>query len=110
MGKPKRTVTFLFPQYLVLMSDRSYLTGKGQEDIRRDMTSKYENILGQFQNVESGRRIRRKLEDDISSVTTAINRPPSIAEQTDVNFAMRNYLNKYEQATVMDEPPPIEIM
>ena len=75
------------------------------------MASKYENILGQFQNAESGRRIRRKLEDDISSVTTAIIRPPpSVADQTDVNFAMRNYLNKYEQATIMDEPPPIEVM
>lgn len=74
------------------------------------MTSKYENLISHFLSLDSGLRIRKKLEDDISSVTTAVNRPASITDRTDVGFTMRNYLNWYEAPASINEPPAIQVV
>lgn len=88
------------------MIPNSHLTGKGQADIRKDMNAGYDRLINEFINGASGANIRRQLEDDLASVS-AEPRPSSPSAQTDVGFAMRNYLDHYEVATVPDEAPPI---
>lgn len=81
-----------------------HLTGKAQDEIRQDIAAGYDKMLDSFINDASARKIRKQLEDDVSSVPDGPRRR-SITEQTDAGFAMRNYMENLDIATAPDEPP-----
>ncbi|KAM0271382.1 hypothetical protein ACHAQH_009129 [Verticillium albo-atrum] len=63
-----------------------------QEDIRADIKDAYEKITNEFRNFETGRRVRRRIEDDVVSASTERSRRASLSEVTDPDFSMRRYL------------------
>lgn len=89
---------------LLLTIEYSHLTGKAQDEIRQDIAAGYEKMLDSFINDASARKIRKRLEDDVSSIPEGFRRR-STAEQTDAGFAMRKYMEDLEIATAPEEPP-----
>ncbi|KAI3395087.1 hypothetical protein diail_1766 [Diaporthe ilicicola] len=79
-----------------------HLTGKARDEIRQDIAAGYDRMLDTFINDASARRIRKQLEDDVSSIPEG-SRRRSIAEQTDAGFAMRKYMENLDVATAPDE-------
>lgn len=61
-------------------------------------------MLDSFLSDASARKIRKQLEDDVSSIPDGPRRR-SIAEQTDTGFVMRKYMDDLDNATAPDEPP-----
>ncbi|KKY31581.1 putative nacht and ankyrin domain protein [Diaporthe ampelina] len=59
-----------------------HLTGKAQDEIRQDIAAGYDRMLDSFINDASARKIRKQLEDDVSSIPEG-SRRRSIAEETD---------------------------
>lgn len=82
----------------------SHLTGKAQDEIRQDIAAGYDRMLHNFINDASARKIRKQLEDDVSSIPEG-SRRRSIAEQTDAGYAMRKYMEDLDIATAPEEPP-----
>lgn len=82
----------------------SHLTGKAQDEIRQDIAAGYDKLLDNFINDASARKIRKQLEDDVSSIPDGPRRR-SITDQTDTGFVMRKYMNNLDNATAPDEPP-----
>lgn len=80
-----------------------HLTGKAQDEIRQDIAAGYDRMLDSFINDASARKIRKQLEDDVSSIPEG-SRRRSIAEETDAGFAMRKYMENLDIATAPDEP------
>ncbi|KAK7736030.1 hypothetical protein SLS63_003550 [Diaporthe eres] len=81
-----------------------HLTGKAQDEIRQDIAAGYDRMLHSFINDASARKIRKQLEDDVSSIPEG-SRRRSIAEQTDAGYAMRKYMEELDIATAPEEPP-----
>jgi hypothetical protein len=79
------------------------LTGKAQDEIRQDIATGYDKLLTDFINDASARKIRKQLEDDVSTIPDGPRRR-SITEQTDPGFAIRNYMENLDTATAPDEP------
>lgn len=82
----------------------SHLTGKAQDEIRQDIAAGYDRMLDSFINDASARKIRKQLEDDVSSIPEGPRRR-SIAEQTDAGFPMRKYMEDLDIASAPEEPP-----
>lgn len=61
-------------------------------------------MLNSFISDASARKIRKQLEDDVSSIPEG-SRRRSITEQTDAGFAMRKYMEDLDIATAPEEPP-----
>lgn len=91
-------------KYIRLIRICSHLTGKAQDEIRQDIAAGYDRMLDNFINDASARKIRKQLEDDVSSIPDGPRRR-SITEQTDAGFAMRKYMEDLDIATAPDEPP-----
>lgn len=49
-------------------------------------------MMSEFRNLDAGRRIKRRVEDDLASVAASRGRRPSISATTDANFAMKRFL------------------
>ncbi|KAJ0122157.1 nacht and ankyrin domain protein [Diaporthe amygdali] len=81
-----------------------HLTGKAQDEIRQDIAAGYDRMLGSFINNASARKIRKQLEDDVSSIPEE-SRRRSTTEQTDAGFAMRKYLENLDIASAPEEAP-----
>ncbi|KAH6685913.1 ankyrin [Plectosphaerella plurivora] len=79
---------------LALSALHGVLEGKGQEDIRADIGKVYGQMMNEFRNLESGKKIRKRLEDDVASVTSnrTKGRRPSVSNVTDSTFVMRRFL------------------
>lgn len=82
----------------------SHLTGKAQDEIRQDIAAGYDRMLDSFTNDASAKKIRKQLEDDVSSIPEGPRRR-SITEKTDAGFAIRKYMEDLDIATAPDEPP-----
>ncbi|CRK43008.1 hypothetical protein BN1723_005465 [Verticillium longisporum] len=68
------------------------LEGKGQDDIRADIKDAYVKIMNEFRNFEAGKRVKRRIEDDVASASTERGRRASLSEVTDPEFSMRRFL------------------
>lgn len=90
--------------YIKLIGGCSHLTGKAQDEIRQDIAAGYDRMLDSFLNDASARKIRKQLEDDVSSIPDGPRRR-SITEQTDAGYALRRYMDDLDNATAPDEPP-----
>lgn len=66
------------------------LEGKGKEELSTDIEKLYNELLAELRNAETGKKIRRRVEDDIAS-STAAGRRTSISEFTDNDLPMRRY-------------------
>ncbi|KAF7543326.1 hypothetical protein G7Z17_g10826 [Cylindrodendrum hubeiense] len=71
-----------------------HLTGKGQDEIRKDIAVGYEKLSAQIQSSETGKRLRMKLESDLESVTAG--RRGSKSAVTDADLPMRRYFEQKE--------------
>jgi ankyrin repeat protein len=78
----------------MLTFNPSVLEGKGQEDIRADIGKVYGQMMNEFRNLEFGKKVRKRLEDDVASVTSnrSKGRRPSVSNATDSTFVMRRFL------------------
>ncbi|KAI0382243.1 ankyrin repeat-containing domain protein [Hypomontagnella monticulosa] len=74
-----------------------YLTGKGYTEIHEEMERLYQRHSKDFINSDGARGFRRKLEDDLRSVT-AVSRPSSIAGKTDGEYAFNLFMDKLGDA------------
>ena len=74
-----------------------YLTGKGYTEIHEEMERLYQRHSKDFINSDGARGFRRKLEDDLRSVT-AVSRPSSIAGKTDGEYAFNLFMDQLGDA------------
>lgn len=81
----------------------SHLTGKAQDEIRQDIAAGYDRMLDSFINDASARKIRKQLEDDVSSIPEG-SRRRSVAEQTDAGLVMTKYMENLDIAAAPEEP------
>ncbi|KAI0124033.1 ankyrin [Xylariales sp. AK1849] len=82
------------------------IEGKAQEEIKADVNKVYEQLIAEFQNLETGRRVRRKAEDDVASIST-LRRRKSISDSTDAGLPLRRYFEQdHDNATL--EPASAE--
>ncbi|KAM0277052.1 hypothetical protein ACHAQH_006122 [Verticillium albo-atrum] len=77
---------------LTLSALNGVLEGKGQEDIRADISKVYGQMMSEFRNLEAGRKVKMRVEDDLISNSASRGRRPSASDITDVSFAMRRFL------------------
>lgn len=77
---------------LTLSALNGLLEGKGQDDIRADIKDAYVKIMNEFRNFEAGKRVKRRIEDDVASASTERGRRASLSEVTDPEFSMRRFL------------------
>ncbi|KAG7116017.1 putative ankyrin repeat protein like [Verticillium longisporum] len=77
---------------LKLSALNGLLEGKGQDDIREDIKDAYVKIMNEFRNFEAGKRVKRRIEDDVASASTERGRRASLSEVTDPEFSMRRFL------------------
>lgn len=82
----------------------SHLTGKAQDEIRQDIAAGYDRLLDSFINDASARKIRKQLEDDVSSIPEGSHRR-SVAEQTDAGLVMTKYMENLDIAAAPEEHP-----
>lgn len=92
------------------------LEGKGQDEIRKDVNKIYEKLVIEFRNRNTGRRVRRRMEDDVASVSARGGRRQSISESTDVAFTLERYFDELpetplrRQGSNLQEPDESEIL
>ncbi|EEY21378.1 ankyrin [Verticillium alfalfae VaMs.102] len=77
---------------LTLSALNGLLEGKGQDDIRADIKDAYVKIMSEFRNFEAGKRVKRRIENDVASASTERGRRASLSEVTDPEFSMRRFL------------------
>lgn len=83
--------------YKRLWADRtSIVDGKGQEEIKAEVNKVYSQLVIEFRNTENGRQVRKRVEDDISSVSNF---------GTDSDLPLRRYLQQLPDGTDMLEVP-----
>jgi hypothetical protein len=68
------------------------LLGQGQQDIKDDMNRGYEKMVAHFQNLDRAKLLKRRLEDDLKSVSEFGGRRSSFSNETDAGLPMRRYL------------------
>ncbi|ETS85703.1 hypothetical protein PFICI_03728 [Pestalotiopsis fici W106-1] len=78
---------------LTISALNGLIEGKGKEELRSDVGKLYNELLPELRNVETGKKIRRRVEDDIAS-STAAGRRTSLSELTDNDLPMRRYLEQ----------------
>ncbi|KAH7125965.1 ankyrin repeat-containing domain protein [Dactylonectria macrodidyma] len=106
--------------FLLILQDSKvwHLTGKGHNEIRNDIATSYEKLSAQFQSLEKGKILRKKLESDLESVTF-VHRRDSKSAITDLDLPIRRYLEQQEPDQFEEEqvksisrssgsPPPPE--
>ncbi|KAH6970650.1 ankyrin repeat-containing domain protein [Ilyonectria sp. MPI-CAGE-AT-0026] len=86
-----------------------HLTGKGQDEIRNDIAVGYEKLSAQFQSPENGKRLRRRLESDLESVTAG-HRRGSGSVITDADLPMRRFLEREDSYDVLEEPVLVDTL
>ncbi|KAI1074901.1 ankyrin repeat-containing domain protein [Whalleya microplaca] len=80
-----------------------HLAGKGVEEIQKIMDALlHEHLIKDFVTREGAYSFRRKLEDDLLTVTAG-SRPSSVTAQTDTGYPMDVFMNKLEYAEAPDE-------
>ncbi|KAI5926510.1 ankyrin repeat-containing domain protein [Camillea tinctor] len=84
---------------LIVSVSNGYLTGKCHDDIQQDMEALYERLGSDFSNRNKAKVFRRKLEEDIRTVTGG-SRSPSITAKTDSGYAMDLFLDKLGDAEI----------
>ncbi|KAF3059700.1 Ankyrin-2 [Daldinia childiae] len=80
-------------------TNRRFLEGKGQDEIKNDVNKVYEKLSIQLRNRDSGKRVRKRMEDDVASVSAFEGRRQSISQSTDAAFALNRYFDQ------LPEPP-----
>ncbi|KAI1776979.1 ankyrin repeat-containing domain protein [Hypoxylon cercidicola] len=83
-----------------------YLTGKGYADIQEEMENMYQRHREDFLSPAVARGFRRKLEDDLRSVT-AVSQPSSVC-QTDGGYALNRFIKELGEAEDPIEVPMID--
>ncbi|KAI4870963.1 ankyrin repeat-containing domain protein [Hypoxylon rubiginosum] len=79
-----------------------YLTGKGFTDIQEEIENMFEQHRKDFMSPNGARGFRRKLENDLRSVTT-VSQPSSATGQTDGGYALKRFMDDLSEAE-----PPVE--
>ncbi|KAI0004067.1 ankyrin repeat-containing domain protein [Xylariaceae sp. FL0662B] len=80
-----------------------HLAGKGVEEIQKVIDSLlYGHLIKEFATREDADRFRRKLDDDLRTVTAG-SRPSSVADRTDVGYPMDIFMNRLDEAEDLGE-------
>ncbi|SPO03227.1 uncharacterized protein DNG_05909 [Cephalotrichum gorgonifer] len=82
----------------------AYLTGKGMQEIKEDMARGYDKIVDHFQSIESARKIQRRLEGDLESVSAFGERRMSVSNGTEVGLPLRKFFQEYRGANSLAPP------
>ncbi|KAI1453669.1 ankyrin [Annulohypoxylon moriforme] len=85
------------------------LEGKGQDEIKSDVNKIYEKLVAELRNRDSGRRVRKRMEDDVASVSAFGGRRQSVSESTDVGFALDRYLDQLPEPSTPESPQKYEV-
>ncbi|KAI2465346.1 ankyrin [Annulohypoxylon bovei var. microspora] len=80
------------------------LEGKGQDEIRSDVNQVYEKLVAELRNRDSGKRVRRRMEDDVASVSAFGGRRQSISGSTDAGFALNRYFDQLPEPSTPESP------
>ncbi|OTB11190.1 hypothetical protein K445DRAFT_322185 [Daldinia sp. EC12] len=75
------------------------LEGKGQDEIKNDVNKIYEKLSTELRGRDSGKRVRKRMEDDVASVSAFGGRRQSISQSTDAAFPLNRYFDQ------LPEPP-----
>ncbi|KAI9703014.1 MAG: hypothetical protein M1820_006005 [Bogoriella megaspora] len=116
-----------------------HVSGKGQDNIRQDIATSYEQLKEEFSTLRIGLKIRDRLNDDVTTIYGSDPRhiggdkeaplhpdvhqsskddqaPPrrgSLSSQTDAGFPLRTFLasaDQWENASAVDVPAPTDIL
>ena len=83
-----------------------YVTGKGHDEIRRDIVTGFEQLHKEFLSLERGILFKDQLTNDLESISGR----SATDNSTDAGIPMRKFLEASDEWTVPEEPPPIEAM
>ncbi|KAI8966293.1 ankyrin [Daldinia sp. FL1419] len=81
-----------------------FLEGKGQDEIKSDVNKVYEKLSTELRSQESGRRVRKRMEDDVASVSAFGGRRQSISQSTDADFPLNRYFDQLPQSSKSPSP------
>ncbi|KAI1655548.1 ankyrin [Daldinia decipiens] len=71
-----------------------FLEGKGQDEIKSDVRKVYEKLSIELRSRDSGKRVRKRMEDDVASVSAFGGRRQSISQSTDAAFVLDRYFDQ----------------
>ncbi|KAK9419096.1 putative Fungal N-terminal domain-containing protein [Seiridium unicorne] len=54
---------------LTILALKGIINGKGQEEIKAEVNKVYSQLVVEFRSTDNGTRIRRRVEDDLSSIS-----------------------------------------
>ncbi|KAI1378113.1 ankyrin [Hypoxylon crocopeplum] len=75
------------------------LEGKGQEEIKSDVNKVYEKLVIEFRNRNSERRVRKRMEDDVASISAFGGRRQSISQSTDAAFPLNRFFDELPESS-----------
>ncbi|KAI1803259.1 ankyrin [Daldinia bambusicola] len=81
-----------------------FLEGKGQDEIKNDVNKVYEKLSIELRGRDSGRRVRKRMEDDVASVSAFGGRRQSMSQSTDTAFPLNRYLDRLPEPSVILSP------
>ncbi|KAJ9136988.1 Ankyrin [Coniochaeta hoffmannii] len=84
----------------------SHLTGKGQQEIKDEVSRGFEKLARQFQSLDTARKFQRRLQDDLESVSAFGGRRSSFTDTTDAGAAllMATFLEGTRNGTTLAPP------
>ncbi|KAI0098354.1 ankyrin [Daldinia grandis] len=81
-----------------------FLEGKGQNEIKNDVNKVYEKLSIELRSRDSGKRVRKRMEDDVASVSGFGGRRQSISQSTDAAFPLNRYFDQLPQSSKPTSP------
>lgn len=83
-----------------------HLTGKGQQEIKDEVSRGFEKLARQFQSLDTARKFQRRLQDDLESVSAFGGRRSSFTDTTDAGAAllMATFLEGTRNGTTLAPP------
>ncbi|KAF2101689.1 ankyrin [Rhizodiscina lignyota] len=87
-----------------------HVSGKGQDEIKRDIRTGYEELLREFSSLQIGIRIRDRLEGDVTSIS---GRRASLSNNTDAGIPMQKFLatgDEWENVSAIEGTVPTDAL
>ncbi|KAI0891012.1 ankyrin [Annulohypoxylon nitens] len=94
---------------ITLSALNGVLEGKGQDEIRSEVNQVYIKLVAELRNKNSGKRVRKRMEDDVASVSAFGGRRQSVSESTDVGFTLNRYFDQLPESSASSSPKESEV-
>ncbi|KAI0887053.1 ankyrin [Annulohypoxylon maeteangense] len=94
---------------ITILTLNGVLEGKGQDEIKSDVNKVYVKLVAELRNRDSGRRVRKRMEDDVASVSAFGGRRQSISGSTDVGFALNRYFDQLPESSTPESPQTSQV-